>query len=307
MLPQRTLLLANPNAGGAAVLEEIESRVAVREGWTLVEPASVDEFLHHVRTTDAELLVVAGGDGTVHGAVSALADRGAQAPALGIIPLGTGNDLARTLGVPEDPALALEALDAPDVRALDLIAVEGGRWVINVASAGIAVTITESLDGELKERWGPAAYALSAASNLAPAALESWELEIAVDDGQGEPVEAVAVFVANGRTCGGGLAVAPSADPEDGIIEVLVVPPAPAASLAALFGRMRLGTVEEHEGIRRWRGRAVRVGAAPTLSWSLDGEVSGDTHRTFSVHAGALRVAVGPDYVRDPAFPDEVP
>ena len=103
-------------------------------------------------------MIVAGGDGTLNAALQGLVEAGLP---LGIIPLGTANNLARTLGIPSDPAGACEVIAAGHRRRIDLGWVNG-RYFCTTASVGLSVQITEELSPEAKRRWGPAAYALAA-------------------------------------------------------------------------------------------------------------------------------------------------
>jgi len=221
---------------------------------------------------------------------------------LAIVPLGTANDLARTLDVPADPEGAVALIDRGDARAIDLIRVETGghlRYCINVAAGGFSGEVDRVIDaGELKEVWGPFAYvagAVEAAGDLQP-----YETVLEIDDQPPETVAALAVTVANGRTCGGGLRVAPWADMEDGLADVTVVRFGTALELTGLAARLASGTILESPQAEHLRGRRVRLRSTPKMWFNVDGEIVTDEPLQFTVVPHALRVVVGPGYRRDP-------
>src|SRR5690606_35388309 len=111
--------------------------------------------LQHVRR-----LIVAGGDGSINAAVNALA-RMDNPPQLGLIPLGTANDLSASLAIPNDPLQALELIEQGPVVPLDVIQViseSQDAWCINMATGGNSARVTETLTDDLKQRWGPLVY-----------------------------------------------------------------------------------------------------------------------------------------------------
>ena len=203
----KTCILLNPKAGSAAQGATLREAVAGRADTIIREtrqPGDARELAAEMLRAGCELIVAAGGDGTLNEVVNGLAAASAHAT-LGIIPLGTGNDLARTLAIPSDPLEALALLTQGPVRAIDLMTVESAEatvYGINVVAGGFSGQVDEALTEELKATWGPLAYLIGAVRVVPD--LAGYETTIAWEDGPAERVEALNVVVANGRTvaCG---------------------------------------------------------------------------------------------------------
>ena len=301
----RTLVIINPAAGTADV--QIVRDAAVRvHGWDVVEATEAS----HARqlATDAtargyERVVAAGGDGTINEVVQGLAAHPTNAR-LGVIPMGTGNDLARTLDLPTEPIAAIELIEHGAERQIDLIRVETQgllRYCINVATGGFGGEVDLALeDGTLKETWGPLAYVLGAVK--AQREMKPYEASIHFDDGPGEDVSALAIVVANGRTCAGGMRVAPLADPEDGLIDVMIIRHGTLLELAGVTARLAAGTIFESPHVIHRRSRRVHVESEPQMWFNVDGELITEEPATFTAVPKMIRVIVGPGYHRDPLF-----
>ena len=294
----------------SALQREALEEVTARPGWVV---ESVDEgwgpgeLARSAAEAGAELLVAAGGDGTVSAVAAALAELrlggDADLPPMAVLPLGTANDFARTLAVHELNE-ALEALRAARRRSLDMVRVGFGdgsqRWVLNVANGGLAWDIADTLDAETKSAWGSLAYARGALEVVGSPNVH--EVSVQVDDALPEPFRALTVAVSSGRSCGGGLRLAPTADPEDGLLEVTILQEAPPAAVARLAARMRLGPVEVDEALARFRGRHVKLETEPPMGFVLDGELVPGKPVEFTLVPGAVDVLVGPEYDREPAI-----
>ena len=288
------VLVTNPAAGGTA-RDAVSAAAAVlgaEAELTVVEaasPADLDALLDRCAPGSCGL-VVAGGDGSVHQVVAALHRRGRLAAdrPLGLVPLGTGNDLARTLGVPLEPAKAAKAYLTGRPRALDLITDDAGGVVVNVVHLGVGAEAAQRATA-LKHRLGTAAYAVG--SVAAGAGTTGWHLRVTVDDAVVHvDGEALMVAVANGRTIGGGAEVAPHAQPDDGLLDVVV---ATSTGLLARLGfavALRDGAHVERDDVTVVRGRTVSVTGDP-FPVNADGELDGPaTHRTWTVQPGAWSV-----------------
>ena len=292
--PRRLLVVTNGSAGSAdgladalAVLEPAAD-VAVAQ---CRDPSELDGI---VAARDGRELVVAGGDGSLHNVVRTLHDRGELTPddPLGLLPLGTGNDLSRTTGIPLPPAAAAEVVLSGRARPLDLLLDDAGGVVVNVVHLGVGAEAAAAA-GELKPRLGALAYPVGAVAAAARAS--GWHLRVEVDgtplwDGE-EPLLMLAV--ANGRSIGGGTPLAPDADPGDGLADVLVSAAVGLLDRLSYAVDLRGGEHPERDDVRTARGRqvrAVRVAGDP-FPVNADGELEGPLdERTWTVrpHAWAL-------------------
>jgi YegS/Rv2252/BmrU family lipid kinase len=168
---------------------------------------------------EVDVLLVFGGDGTVHEVANGL-PLGGDGPLVGLLPAGTGNDLARAIGMPPDPVAAAAELPDARPRALDLLDC-GPRRAANGINAGFAAAATEALSRQVKRILGPAAYLVGGVwAGLNP---PTWPARVEVD-GRAVEGDALAVVVGNGGSFGGGHWLIPDADLGDGLLDVLVVP-----------------------------------------------------------------------------------
>jgi diacylglycerol kinase (ATP) len=301
----RVCLLFNPRAGSAGQMDALRDALATVPGMAVRELGPGDDLsaaAAQAARDGFDVVAVAGGDGTVHAAANGLLDAKAGA-ALAVLPLGTGNDFCRTLGIPLDPLAAVPLLTEGEVRRLDAVRVAGGRdgWMVNAATGGFSGRVAAEVTSELKAAWGPLAYLRGAAGPLAD--LPRFRLTVRYDGGPAEQLDALNVVVANARTAAGGLPVAPSANPEDGLLDVVLVRAGDALDLSVVAARLMHGDYTEDEAVVHRTARRVDITSDPPLPLSLDGERCEGSHFTFEVKPGALRVVVGPGYA--PAPPAE--
>ncbi len=212
-------------------------------------------------------VVAVGGDGAAHAGLQAVAGTGTP---LAVVPAGTGNDLARALGVPADPVVAAAAATA-DLRAGRVRTVDAGRtghrWWATVLCCGFDSAVTDRAN---RLRWprGPRRYDLAVLVELAR--LRPHELTLVLD---GEPRTLAATLVAVGNTAwyGGGLRVCPAADPTDGAFDVTVVGPVSRWELVRTRPRLTAGTHVAHPAVTVHRARRVEL-AGEGLTTYADGE-----------------------------------
>ncbi|MET0136174.1 MAG: YegS/Rv2252/BmrU family lipid kinase [Kibdelosporangium sp.] len=242
-------------------------------------PQDTDQTLRRLVDAGTETVVVLGGDGAAHAAVQACAQ---TETAMAIIPAGTGNDLARALGLPKNPIEAT-AVVADGLRRelrwqIDLGKVAGdragggevdrGAWFATVLCAGFDSAVNERVN---RMRWprGPRRYDVAIVAELA--ALKPARLTVRTDT---ETLELEAISVAAGNTAyyGGGIPVCPAADPTDGWLDVTVVGQAGRRDLIKILPSIRTGAHVHHPAVRTLRARSVGIEADGGWIGYADGE-----------------------------------
>ena len=257
----RIALLRNPESGSGEARDVAE---LLRRNGASVEELGVDEVPATV-PSEAERIVVAGGDGSIAPAAAAASRAGVP---LAVVPVGTANDFASAHGLPDDPAAATElAVRGTKTRSLEL-AWMGDRPFVNAASAGLAPAAARKAHG-LKGALGPAAYAVGAMR--AAIGAKPISCRAADDGGQLFAGEAWQVTVASSGFFGGGSEVA--ADPQDGMLDLVVLEAGSRASLALRAYGLRRGTLERQDGVISHRGTAVDLEVPPGTSFNVDGEI----------------------------------
>ena len=297
-------VICNPSSGGGAYdPDELREELGGFElDWVRTE--GPEDAIQAAGEWREGLLLVAGGDGTVNDVVNGLGNAGfPEGVTLGILPTGTGNDLAATLCIPEDADLAEDVIRQDRVRTLDVARVRsegiGERFFINVATGGLGAEISRANEGELKERWGKLSY-LRASLEVARD-FDVRELTLYLD-GEERKVRAVNVVVGNCRYAGGGWLAAPKANPEDGLLDVVIIETLGLTDVLQLApASLARADYLGKEGVFFARAKEIRVETQlPGLEFTADGEVIGDEPAEFSVIPRALKVIVGLGYVPDP-------
>jgi diacylglycerol kinase (ATP) len=240
------------------------------------------------------IFFAAGGDGTLHEVVNGLSGAFGRVR-LGVLPLGTGNDFARSLGMPEAPEAAVAALAAGRTRRCDLVRFQGGgldRYVANVASAGFGGEL-DGLTPELKASWGPLAYLRAAIQSLPERS--GHLLRLRFDGVAVESERAYNLVVANGRYVAGGIPVAPYAEIDDGVFDVVVIKECGLPGIAALTPKALAGRHLEgsEDKVLFRQARTLEVIGEPPMALNLDGEQVGEHNGHFDLVPAALEVFVG--------------
>ena len=286
----QVLLVTNPSSGSAdaggrdAILAEL-GRLGHADA---IEPGDADALTHALpdAARAADLVVVAGGDGTFNCTVNALADARDDV-VFGLLPMGTGNDFARTMGLPMDALDAARALVDGRERTVDLGRARGPRaerLFVNACMGGFPVQVDESTGERLKKALGPMAFWAAGAKE----ALTDLRRAVVTMNGVEVP-DCVAAGVGNGRTCGGGVEVWPRADPGDGALDGCALGPATVVAGAELALKVRGGEHESLDGVATTRAARVELDAEPCFDVNVDGELVGlTTPATFEV-TGSIR------------------
>ena len=257
-------------------------------------PGELDGALHRA---GPRTIVVAGGDGSMHAVVAALHRRNdLSGRTLALLPLGTGNDFARSLEIPLDPAEAAAAIVAGSPRPMDLLVDELGEVVVNSVHAGASAQASR-VGASWKKRLGPfglgiIGYPIGAA--IAAVNPPFVRLRIEVD---GEVVadmdkHVLMVAVGNGSSVGGGTELTPDADPGDGKADVMISFSTGPLSRLGYAWHLKGGTHEEREDVVSLRASKVSI-SGEDFWLSADGEISGpETRRTWQVHQAAYTMIV---------------
>lgn len=295
-MSQRALLLVNRHSrrGGESISQAVSQLQAL--GFDLIEEST--ENTRHLpnligRYRDRiELVIIGGGDGTLNAAAEALVDT--QLP-LGILPLGTANDLARTLGIPPDLPKACEIIANGQIRRIDLGWVNGKHF-FNVASLGLSVKITQQLTKEVKRRWGVLAYAVTAFKVVLQA--RPFWAEICQGDDCFK-TRTVQISVGNGRYYGGGMIVADDATINDQRLDIYSLEMQHWWQILLLLPAMGQGQHSQWPGVRSLTGQAISIHTRRPHPINTDGEITTYTPAQFRVIPKALPVFVP----RSPSIP----
>ncbi|WP_298330776.1 diacylglycerol kinase family protein [Haloactinopolyspora sp.] len=293
---KQLLVLVNARAGpslqdaGEAAADVLRTGADVR----VVEVGEPSELAGLLELESDRTPVIVGGDGSIHALVAALRDLdrlGERPHELGIVPAGTGNDLARTLELPLDPVAAAEVILRGRERDLDIVVDDAGGVVVNALHLGVGAEAARRA-APLKPWLRRLAYPVG--SLLAGTAARGWRLRVVVDgdvvtDGRRR---VLMVALGNGMTIGGGAPVAPAAAPDDGQVDVVVSFSTSWRARLGFVVTLARGRHPRRPDVIVRRGHEVRVDGEP-VPVNADGEVSNlEAGRSWTVLRHALRVPV---------------
>ena len=259
---------------------------------------ALDAAIGSALATRPDLLVVGGGDGSLSAAAGHVAGTGTT---LGVLPLGTANDFARTCEIPGRLDEAVRTLSTGKVVDVDLGRARAfgpgtpavSRSFLNVASAGLSVGVTARLSPRLKRRLGPLAYPV--ATLAAYRHHEPFSVRLEFPDGDHPTTEIgdlLQVAVGNGRHYGGGNAVSPSASVDDHTLDLYAITRGRLRDHVSIARLLRDGSLVEHDRVHHLLTRRVRVHTSSPQPVNLDGEVALSTPVDFRVERNAVRVVV---------------
>ena len=290
---KRVQLILNGKAGGNDALQTAVARQRAI-GHTIevrVTSEKGDARRFAAETGEVDLLIAAGGDGTLNEVVHGLMDLSTVArPALGVVPLGTANDFATACGIPHDPEEALALCMEGKAAPID-IGKANEHWFLNAASIGFGAEITATTPPELKNLLGPVAYGVMGA--ILAMNVHHYRGTLSLPDREITGSGPVAI-VGNGRQAGGGLQVTPRACVDDGLLDVLAVRDIPA--LALLTAARELQELSpDGEYINYWQTPWAEVHTEEAIPVNLDGEPMQFSSVRYEVVPRAIRLIVPPD------------
>lgn len=289
--PRRALVLSNPGArrGGEGVepaLDRLRAAGVPILAETFSGPDEVGtDILRLARDGDA--LVICGGDGTLNRAAPAVLKTGLP---MAILPMGTANDLARTLGVPEDLEKAADLIVAGGMRAIDIGLVNEHPF-FNVASIGLSVELARTLTPDLKRRWGRLGYAWAGMRVL----LKARRFTAWIAEGDAETrVKTLQIAVGNGVHYGGGNVVEESAEIDDGHLDLYSLEMRDVGRLALGLLSFRAGSHGAWRDVRTARGQEFEIRTRFPRQVNADGEIITMTPARFRQLRRAIRVYAPP-------------
>lgn len=232
-----------------------------------------------------DLVIVGGGDGSVNAAIEGLLDT--QLP-VGVIPLGTANNLARTLGIPNALTAACQVIAAGQQQAIDLGWVNG-EYFFNVAGIGLSANINQAVAKSFKRRWGVIAYAVTALKLVSKQ--RRWHAEIRCN-GETIRVKTYQITICNGRYYGSGLTVAADAAIDDCRLDLCSLEIQHWWQAAFLVAALTRGEYATGQGIRILQSQEIEIHTDRVQAIDTDGEITTQTPATFRVLPQALSIFV---------------
>lgn len=298
------LFIVNPASGAgragrewSAIASWLPSTGIQYEATLTTRPLEATEMAERAVRESRPLVVAVGGDGTLNEVVNGFFHNGAPIPTstrLGMVPLGTGGDFRRTLKIPLDPKAAVQVLLNGVARRLDAGCVsyttpDGGtglRHFINIADAGLGGEVVHRVNHGAK-RLGSATFTV--ASFLSLLAWKNRPMNVVVD-GVAHDLKAQQVVVANCQYFGGGMRMAPTASPTDGVFDVILVGDAGKLETIRGIGTVRSGAhLDEHNpNLQLMYGKRISVSSEDKVRIDLDGEDPGFLPALFEIQPGAI-------------------
>jgi diacylglycerol kinase (ATP) len=291
----RIKLIVNPASGGETALDHlpaINARLRAAGDVDIVLTTGDGDGVEAGRraaTEGYDRLFVAGGDGTLNEVLNGVTqvDGALGRMVLGVVPLGTGNDFATAIGVPDAPEAAVEALLAGTAMPVDVGRVND-RCFLNVSAGGFIADVSDAVRPQLKTVLGKLAYLVGGAQVL----LDYAPLAVRVTQGAARPVDAslLAFAVCNSRLIGGGRLIAPHAIVDDGWLDVCLIHAMPTLEFIALLRRVSSGEHVEDARVTYFRTQALDLAFVRPIRINTDGQVLEADRCRYEVLPGAARV-----------------
>jgi lipid kinase YegS len=264
---------------------QVGQTIDVRVTW---EKGDAQRFVQ--QADEVDLLIAAGGDGTLNEVVNGLMDLSIDArPALGVVPLGTANDFALGCGIPRDPEKALALCLEGESVAID-VGKANEYWFLNAATAGFGAQVTATTSSELKRRLGPTAYTVMGAILAMNVHQYHGKLTLPRREITGSGPVAI---IGNGRQTGGGVQATPRAYIDDGLLDVLVIRHIPPTALLAAARELQQLS-PDGEYISYWQTPWAEVDSEEMIPVNLDGEPARFSSVRYEAVPKAIRLIAPP-------------
>jgi len=295
----RPLIVLNPTAGNGrasrlegwirerlALRPDVELRVTTRRG-------EAQDMAAGARAQGFTRVVAVGGDGTVQEVVNGTLDDAASGVIeLGVVAVGTGNDLARSLGLPRDPAQAWTVALGSETRLIDAGRATNGagesRWFTSAGGLGFDAQVAAAMADRRGWQASQAGYLLTTLSEL-----RRFDNRVVRGVVDGEPLEQRVLFVAfaNGEYYGGGMRIAPGARPDDGCLDLCIAGDVSRMTALRQLGNLYRGTHVRHPAVTLRQATSITLDADAPTPVHLDGEPFGTLPLHVEVVPGALTIA----------------
>ena len=296
-MPDSPLVIVNPTAGGGRAgraLPWLRERLGPRPDARLevtARPGDAERLAARAGGGVHDRVIAIGGDGTAQEVVNGLLDAGAAA-SLGLLPVGSGNDLARSLGLPTEMATAWRVAIGHEVRPLDVARARNGdgteRWFASAGGIGFDAQVAAAMIERGRWQLGRAGYLLTTLAELRR--FRNRRIQLTVDAAT-TTHDVLLVAIANGQYYGGGMRIAPDARPDDGMLDVCVVGDISPLTAIRQLPNLYRGTHVSHPQVSMHTGRAIEVDGEGDTRIHLDGEPFGSLPLRVSLVRGALEVA----------------
>jgi diacylglycerol kinase (ATP) len=295
-VPNAPLVILNPVAGGGRagrLAGWVSERLAMRPDarFEVTRRAGHAEELAASAAGHHDRVIAVGGDGTIQEVMNGLVN-GEPTASIGIVPVGSGNDLARSLGLPRDPAAAWTIALGSGERPLDLALATSGdgrsRWFGSAGGIGFDAQVAAAMATRSGWQRGQAGYLLTTLTELRRFSNRRIALRI---DGVPRETRALFVAIANGEYYGGGMRIAPGAAVDDGMLDLCIVGDVSRLTALRQLANLYRGTHVDHPQVEMAQGHTIEVDGDPGTLTHLDGEPFGTLPLTVRLRPAAIHVA----------------
>ena len=284
-------IIFNPTAGAGRSIKAMQAVLQILNERNVEYEVFETQYREHAISLARDAvgkgydgIISVGGDGTLLEVASVIHDTGET---LGVIPAGTGNDFRQAIGVPREPAEALDIILGGNKRRVDIGLLGDDRYFLNVAGTGFDVEVIKNTEKVRRTFTGGFAYFLGIF--LSVFGYKSVTIDVAIN-GQAYRRRVLLIAIANGKCYGGGLNVAPDADVADGLFNVLIINHIPNWRILLELPKMQKGQIERIPNHELFTCSELHISSDAPLRFNLDGEVYGQTPVRLSVVPKSISV-----------------